>query len=121
MRITFCLLLGTGLLFGQFEYGEILGTVRDSSGGVVGGARVKLHNPDTNLEREETTNDQGAYSFPGLRAGRYDVQTEKQGFRTATAGGLELRTGDHLRIDVGLEPGSVSEEITVESGALLLE
>src|ERR1700739_199412 len=99
MRTLLCLLLGTGLLFGQFEYGEILGTVRDASQGVVSGARVTLHNLDTNVEREGSTNEQGDYPSPGLRAGRYSVQSEKQGFRTATTSNLELRTGDHLRND----------------------
>ena len=81
MKLLLCLVLGTGLLFGQFEYGEILGTVRDASQGVVAGAKVTLRNLDTNVAREESTNEQGAYSFPGMRAGRYSVQSEKQGFR----------------------------------------
>src|ERR1700720_4639254 len=97
MRTLLCLLLGCGLLLGQFEYGEILGTVRDASQGVVAGAKVTLRNLDTNVEREESTNEQGDYSFPGMRAGHYSVQCEKQGFRTSATPNLELRTGDHLR------------------------
>src|SRR5215469_16429261 len=121
MRTLLCLLLGTGLLFGQFEYGEILGTVRDASQGVVGGAKVTLRNLDTNVEREENTNEQGAYSFPGLRAGHYSVQSEKQGFKTVSTASLELRTGDHLRVDVTLETGLVTEQVTVQATAPLLE
>jgi hypothetical protein len=121
MKPFACLLLGTGLLFGQFEYGEILGTVRDASQGVVSGAKVTLRNVDTNVEREGITNEQGDYSFPGLRAGRYSVQSEKMGFRTATTATLELRTGDHLRVDVALETGSITEKVTVEATTPLLE
>ena len=83
MKTLLFLLLGAGLLFGQFEYGEILGTVRDASQGVVAGAKVTLHNLDTNIEQVGSTNDQGDYSFPGLRAGHYSVESGKQGFRTA--------------------------------------
>src|SRR5437762_2014642 len=119
MKSLVCLLLGSGLLFGQFEYGEILGTVRDASQGVVAGAKVTLRNRATNVEREGSTNEQGAYSFPGLRAGQYTVQSEKQGFRTATTD-LELRTGDHLRNDLTLETGSVSDKVTVDATAPLL-
>jgi hypothetical protein len=43
-----------------------------------------------------------------------------KGFRTA-ATELDLRTGDHLRNDITLQPGSVNEKITVEATALLLE
>ncbi len=120
-KILLCLLSGAWLLFGQFEYGEILGTVRDASQGVVAGAKVTLRNIDTNVEREASTNEGGDYSFPGLRAGRYSVQSEKQGFRTATTSNLVLRTGDHLRNDLALETGSVSDKVTVEATEPLLE
>ena len=121
MKPLLCLLFGTGLIFGQFEYGEILGTVRDASQAVVTGAKVTLRNLDTNVEREAGTNEQGDYSFPGLRAGRYSVQSEKQGFRASTTANLELRTGDHLRNDVALETGDVADKITVDATAPLLE
>ncbi len=121
MKTLFCLLLGTGLLFGQFEYGEILGTVRDASQGVISGAKVTLLNLDTNVARDGVTNEQGDYSFPGIRAGHYSVQSEKPGFRTATTSNIELRTGDHLRTDIGLETGSVTDKITVDATAPLLE
>ena len=121
MKTLLCLLTGTGLLFGQFDYGEILGTVRDASQAVVSGAKITLTNLDTNVVREAITNEQGDYSFPGIRAGRYTVQAEKQGFRAATTSNLELRTGDHLRTDVALETGSISDKITVEATAPMLE
>ena len=112
MKTLLCLLLGTGLLFGQFEYGEILGTVRDASQGVVSGAKVTLRNLDTNVEREGVTNEDGDYSFPNLRAGHYSVQSERPGFKASTTPNLELRTGDHLRNDVVLETGNVTEQVT---------
>ncbi len=67
------------------------------------------------------TNEQGDYSFPGLRAGDYSVESEKQGFRTAGTANLEPRTGDHLRNDIALETGSVTDKVTVEATAPLLE
>jgi hypothetical protein len=121
MKTLLGLLVGTGLLLGQFEYGEMLGTVRDASQGVVMGAKVTLRNLDTNVVREGITNEQGDYSFPGLRAGHYSIQSEKEGFRTATTSNLELRTGDHLRTDLALETGSVGEQVTVDATAPLLE
>lgn len=121
MKLLLYLLLGTGLLFGQFEYGEILGTVHDASQGVVAGAKVTIRNLDTNVTREESTNEQGAYSFPGLRAGRYSVQTEKADFQASFTANLELRTGDHMRNDITLATGNVTQTITVDASAPLLE
>jgi len=113
MKILLCLLLGTSVLFGQFEYGEVLGTVRDASLGVVTGAKITLRNLDTNVSNEASTNDQGNFSFPNLRAGHYTIVAEKEGFRAAHTEDLELRTGDHLRTDIALETGSVTERVTV--------
>jgi hypothetical protein len=72
--------LGIGLLFGQFEYGEILGTVRDASQAVVVGAKVTLRNLDTNVVGEGVTNEQGDYSFPGQRSGTLFNTVRKGGF-----------------------------------------
>lgn len=121
MRILFTILLGSALLQAQFEYGEITGSVHDSTAAVIAGTNVRLRNVATNVERMATTNDQGAYSFPGLRAGQYVVSAEHVGFRTSKTEDLDLRTGDRLRIDITLEPGQVSESVTVEDAAPLLE
>ncbi len=76
-------IFSAGLLQAQFEYGEVLGTVRDVSGAAVSGAKIVLHDTETNVERTAQTNDQGAYSFPGLRAGSYTVSATLAGFRPA--------------------------------------
>jgi hypothetical protein len=52
MKILLYLLLGTSVLFGQFEYGEVLGTVRDASLGVVTRAKITLRNLDTNVSND---------------------------------------------------------------------
>lgn len=121
MKSLLWLLIGAAPLLGQFDYAEILGTVRDSSQAVVTNAKVTLRNLDTNVTREAVTNDQGDYLFPDLRAGHYSIQYELKGFRTATTNKLELRTGDHFRNDVVLETGSVAETVNVDATAPLLE
>jgi len=110
-------MLSAGTLKAQFEYGEILGTVRDSSGGAISGASIVLREAETNVERTALTNDQGAYSFPGLRVGNYSIAATVAGFRPAKADALALRVGDHLRIDLQLEPGQVTEQVTVIADA----
>ena len=78
MRVLFPILCATSLLFigrlqAQFEYGEILGTIHDASGAVLSGAKVNVRRVDTNVQASTLTNDQGNYSFPGLRSGNYEV------------------------------------------------
>jgi hypothetical protein len=47
----------------QQTLGSINGTVTDSSGGVVQGARVKVHHVDTGLEQTATTKSVPAFCF----------------------------------------------------------
>ena len=122
--LCLCISLATFVttLNAQFEYGEVLGTVRDSSGGVVAHAKITLRNLGTNVESSVLSNDQGNYSFPDLRAGNYQVSAVQQGFRPAQSAPLGLRVGDRLRMDISLETGQVSEQVTVlAEAAPLLE
>src|SRR5215469_9402174 len=98
----------------QFEYGEILGTVRDATGGVISGAKVTVRGIDTNVQTSALTNEQGNYSFPDLRSGNYEVFASVMGFRPAKSDALLLRVGDRLRMDLALEPGQLTEQVTVE-------
>ena len=99
----------------QFEYGEILGTVRDSSGAVLLHAKVTVRGLDTNIEASTLTNEQGNYSFPDLRSGNYEVTAAVTGFRPAKSDALALRVGDRLRTDLTLEPGLITGEVTVQA------
>src|SRR5258708_12556636 len=62
--------------------GTILGTVTDSSGAAVSGAKVTVKNMDTGLTREVTTTDDGSYALPELPIGNYSGTGEKSGFKT---------------------------------------
>ena len=62
------LLINAGLLLAQFETAEVLGTVRDASGGNVPGASVTLTNQDTNIQMRATTDDNGNYDFFNVRS-----------------------------------------------------
>jgi len=115
--ILVCAISGGVSLRAQFEYAEILGTVRDSSGGVVVGAKVTVRGLLTNVQSSTLTNDQGNFSFPNLRAGSYEVTTSVTGFRSAKSDELTLRVSDRLRVDMALEPGGTNEQVTVVADA----
>lgn len=116
-RIGRLLLLGALAVIApaQFELGEIRGTVRDSSGAVIPGAKVVLMHSDTGVERTTRTDESGNYSFPGLRLGGYTFRAEKEGFRPAAVAVSALRVAERLRVDFELEPGAVVEEIVVSA------
>ncbi len=86
-----------GTAFAQKDMGSILGTVRDTSGAVVQGAKVTVIDADRGTTFETTTNVAGEYSANPLRIGRYNVTVEKQGFRKQVVGPSRLTCSPGLR------------------------
>ena len=93
----------------------ILGTVTDSSGGIVREARITARQTATDLTRTELTNESGEFSIPQLPVGPYVLTVEKPGFKKTERTGIELRVDDRLRIDVVLPVGQVTETVAVEA------
>src|SRR6516164_9205919 len=72
------------LLYGQFESAEVLGNVRDASGGSISGATVRLTSQDTGIESKVTTDESGNFDFFDVKVGRYALSVEKTGFSKFT-------------------------------------
>ncbi len=68
-----------------------------------------------------STNDQGEYVASPLRIGRYSVTVEKQGFKKAVAGPVQVNIQDRVGIDLKLVPGMATEVVTVSSERPQLE
>ena len=71
--------------FAQGTTGQLTGTVTDPNGAVVPNANVKVINPATNFEREQTTSEDGAFVFQFLPPGNYEVEITVTGFQKYTA------------------------------------
>jgi hypothetical protein len=105
----------------QLFYGSLVGGVVDAQGAVVPGARVTIVNTDTNLTREATTDAQGQYSFANIQAGPYDVKVALEGFKEAVRSGVPVTVGQISRVDLTLAVGALTEVVTVQSAAELLQ
>src|SRR5258707_13386987 len=77
----------------------ILGTVTDTTGALVPGAKVVVVNPEMGFTFDSVTNNDGYYYIPYLRPGVYNVTIEAQGFKKYLREKIELRTNDQPRID----------------------
>lgn len=97
----------------QVTYGSIVGTVRDTSGAVIVGAKITVTNVGTDVKVTQTTNSVGAYAFTTLFPGTYVIHAEMQGFQTVDVRNLVLQVNQTLRTDVTMEPGQVSQQVTV--------
>ena len=77
-------------------------------------------NAGTKQTRQVETNDAGSYTIPFLPPGVYQVKVEKEGFKAATRGGVQLQVADSMRVNFSIEVGSVTESIEVQESAALL-
>src|ERR1700733_10380261 len=105
----------------QSSEGGILGTIRDSSGAVVAGAKVSGLNTETSFVRTLVTNSEGDYTAPSLEPGLYKVSVEASGFKTTTSDIFRLEVSREARIDMQLTPGTVSETVEVKAEATLTD
>ena len=122
MILTFCwICIGTGMLFAQIDRGAIVGQVTDSTGAVVPGAKIQVMNVNTNTAIALEANDQGLYTASNLPGGTYRVVVSKEGFKTATSTAAELGSSITLRVDIKLEPGAVTQTVTVTGEAPILD
>ena len=81
--LSSAVLLSGSLCFGQAVTASLLGTVTDSTGGVVPNAKVAITEMSTGISRRRETNASGNYVFSALEPGSYRVSVEQAGFRKA--------------------------------------
>ena len=114
--------LGTAVgLRAQSATGQITGTVRDSSGGVMEKVKVTVTLVQTGLTREAMTNDLGTYVVPLLPAGVYLVTAERANFKLAVTSDVQLNVDQVQRVDLALTTGDISEKVEVTANALALD
>ena len=118
---TIALIVVAGTAFAQKDMGSILGTVRDTSGAVVQGAKVTVTDADRGTTFETMTNVTGEYAANPLRIGRYNVTVEKQGFRKQVVGPIEVNVQARAEVNISLHVGQIAETITVTSEGPQLE
>lgn len=114
-------LLSCALSFGQEVNASVSGVVTDASGAPVPGAEVKALRLDTGEVRSTRTNAEGVYSFPALAIGAYEISAGKEGFKRAVRQEVTLHLGARITIDLLLEVGALSQEVTVSEQAVPLQ
>ena len=107
-------------LAAQSPNGNINGLVVDPSTRVIQGADILIVNDVTGVKYSARTNDDGIYVLPNLPPGPYRLQVSKIGFKTLIKPDITLNVQDALSINFTLPVGALSETVTVEGGASLV-
>jgi hypothetical protein len=119
--VVFSVALGTPALFAQ-ELGSIVGTVTDPTGGVVPDVTISVTNEHTGVVvRTTSSNAEGNYEFPGLAPSVYTVRAEKTGFETTAHSHITVEVGSAVRTDIRMALGAVTQEVTVNAPAVILQ
>src|ERR1700722_1491114 len=105
----------------QVDDAIVVGTVFDSSHAAVTGAVVKLTHLATNAVTEVRTDARGEYRTPPLKMGEYTGHFQADGFQQSKQGGIVLEIGDVVKVDGVLEVGQITEAVSVNAEAPLLQ
>src|SRR6185503_4699775 len=112
----------SGPALAQTITGSISGTVTDPNGSVIPGATVSLVSEKTGQTRSAATNSEGRFNFAALQPGSYSLKVEQQGFQTHEQREVILSANENLALgDIKLQPGQVSETVSVVSEGAIVE
>ena len=121
LRIGFLLSLAI-LCWGQAaSTSQIQGVIQDATGLPVQGAQVQATQTATGTVRTATSSADGTYILPNLPIGPYRLEVSKEGFNKYVQTGIILQVATNPNIDVQMKIGAVTEQVSVEANAAMVE
>ncbi len=114
-------LIGASASFAQSTGGRIRGTVTDSTGGAITGAKLSITNQANGLERDTETGTNGEYIFLEVPVGTYDVAINQPGFKKYLRKGIVLNLNEIVGVDIVLQVGGSTEIVEVTGAPPLVD
>jgi hypothetical protein len=121
-RLTVAVIALWGILLGVASVNlraqntaSLLGTVHDTTGGVIPGAQVTILDQHTGTTRSTKTDSAGHYLVPFLPVGEYTIGITYQGFRRVKQNDITLQIGEHREVDFTLTPAAVRQTVQVSA------
>ena len=96
--------------------GAISGVITDQTGAIVAGVTVKATHMTMMLSYQAKSNDEGRYFLNNLATGMYQVNFDAPNFKLAVYTDVLVNSSAIVRLDAALEPGAVTEAVTVTAG-----
>ena len=122
-RISFLagLLLTFAAILPAQTSGSIEGTLTDSSGAAIPGAKVQIRQQQSGVLTQTETNATGYFLANNLPLGTYEISVNQQGFKAFSVSGIPLDAATRVRRDIKLEVGQLTESITVQATGAQVE
>jgi hypothetical protein len=99
----------------QSVHGSLAGVVADSTGAVIQGAKVNIVNMETATTYEAVTTSVGVFHFPDIALGHYTVTVGAAGFKGEVTRDVLVQIDTVASLNIVLQPGAASEQVTVTS------
>jgi hypothetical protein len=115
------LCLSAAVMFAQETTGGLQGTVKDTTGAVVTGARVEVTSANLVGAKSLDTDSAGYYRFANLPPGTYTISVTAKNFKSVKREGLVIEVGHLPTVDLTVEVGSASETVEVSGAAPLID
>src|SRR5947208_2874118 len=112
--------LGRCLSVAQTSTATILGTVKDTTGALIPGVSITVKHTESGLTRGVVSGERGGYNVPLLPVGAYEITTTMPGFKQQVRSGINLVVGQEAVVDLTLEVGANTEQVTVTEEAPLV-
>lgn len=120
MLLTLCWAAGSSTSWAQFT-SAIEGTVTDPSGAVVPNATVTARDISTNVSRNTQTSHAGNYWIPFLPTSDFEITVAAEGFKTTVQQNIRLEAVQTRTVNVSLELGTVTTDVTITDAPLPIE
>jgi hypothetical protein len=122
MAVVVALVLGSSLASAQVRTtGQIVGTVKDSTGAIVPGAELVLVDLGTGNTQQAKSGSDGGFVFPNLQPGSYTLTATATGFQAVTLQSLIVQTACATDVVVEFQVAALTEMVQVQGRAPLLE
>jgi Carboxypeptidase regulatory-like domain len=108
-------------LRGQTTSATVVGTLTDASGARIAGGTVLLKDLATGIEHSATTDANGEYVVPDLKAAHYFVTFSMNGFRPFVMSDIELLVAQRATLDATLQVGEATQVVTVDTVAPMVD
>ena len=121
LLILLCSLSFTTRSIAQTVFGSIAGTITDSTGAVVAGAKVQAVDEKTGTTLQAVSTSAGSYRMPQVPIGTFDISVTAPGFQAEKLTGIQVNLQVTTAVNVSLKVGTATESVTISANAPQLQ
>ncbi len=97
------------------------GLIKDPSGAVIPNVKLTLKDTATGIEKSAVSGEDGAYAFPNLVGGNYQLTAEVAGFQKVVIDNVVIYNDRITDLPVNMKVGNISTTVEVTAAGVQLE